>query len=321
MPIQSQKFEFELANGTRLAATRLAPEKGRPRSTIVFVHGLTAAHDIPQYHYYLSALAARGHEIIAFDQPGHGEGTGTFEPGRSVSALGEVLAQLKQGKTAIGRRNQVLLASHSLGGAVIAKHLATEPEQPLPKVLGVMMFAPPWRVKELGSMHAIEAAARASAILPEGYVRNLVAGIGTSAFHPRMSGVRERIEAVRHVLKHAREGLIVDRLKAANVDSLMKSISEIPDTAAMLQQAAAGRRLPPTLVVLGTKDRIVGTADESRRKAFTVELRKAGVDVQEMSLPHVFGLDREGLSKMDELAALAHRKIMQISTARRGRTK
>ncbi|MEW5955126.1 MAG: alpha/beta fold hydrolase [Candidatus Micrarchaeota archaeon] len=312
MPVERREFEFRLSNGTRLAATRLRPAE--PKSTIVFVHGLSASHDIPQYRHFLSSLAERGHEVIAFDQPGHGNADEPFSSERSVTALSEVLKQLAEGTSAAGVRKQVFLVGHSLGGAVIASHLANA-EKTGPEVRGVLVFAPPWRLKELTHVRAAEAAARASAMIPGSYVWNLLAGAGAAALHPRMTTLRERVDAVAEALKAGGKGVVLDKMRHSSIQALVQSIAEIPDTAATLQKAAKTRPLPATVVVLGTQDRIVGTADPKRRKEFAAELRKAGAEVLEEPLPHVFKMDDEGMRRMSDLAGLADRKIREMLSA------
>ena len=305
-------FEFKLSDGTRLAATHFKPSN--PKSTIVFVHGLSASRDTPQYKHFLAQLAEKGHEVIAFDQPGHGSAEEPFSPQRSVKALNEVLDQLSKGTSAVGLRKQVFLVGHSLGGAVIASHLA-QARKTGPRVQGVLVFAPPWRLKELAHVRAAQAVARASAMLPGSHVWNLLAGIGVTALHLRMTTLRERVDAVASVLKQRGKTLVVDKMKHASLQTLLKSIYEIPDTAAMLKEAARASPLPFTLVVLGTRDRIVGTADAKRRKAFAAELKAAGAQVIEKPFPHVFKMDENGKKQMNALAELADEKITEIISA------
>ncbi|NYZ75438.1 alpha/beta fold hydrolase [Candidatus Micrarchaeota archaeon] len=312
MQFSRKQFEFTLADGTKLSATRLNPITQEKQSTIVFIHGLTAAHDIPQYRHFLSALAEKGHEVIAFDQPGHGNAEKPFSAERSVNALSEVLAQLEKGSSPLGKRHEVFLAGHSLGGAIIASHLAAGRQKHSAEVRGVLVFAPPWRLKELTHVRAAEAAARASAMIPGSYVWNLVAGAGAAALHPRMSTLRERVDAVADVLKHRGKGITVDKMTHSSLEALVKSISEIPDTAEMLQKAARTSNLPATTVVLGTLDRIVGTADAKRRKAFAAELRAAGAEVLEKPFPHVFKMDEEGKRQIGALAEIADEKIRKM---------
>jgi len=318
MQFSRKQFEFELEDGTRLSATHLNPLSQEKKSTIVFVHGLSAAHDIPQYRHFLSALVEKGHEVIAFDQPGHGNAEKPFSAESSVKALSEVLSQLSKGTSPVGRRQEVFLAGHSLGGAIIASHLAAGKKSV--DVKGVIVFAPPWRLKELTHVRAAEAAARASAMIPGSYIWNLLAGAGAAALHPRMSTLRERVDAVGDVLKNRGKGVTVDKMTHSSLEALVKSIAEIPDTAEMLQKAARVSTLPATIVVLGTQDRIVGTADEKRRKAFATELKAAGAEVLEKPFPHVFKMDGEGKKQITALAELADEKITKmLSASPRGR--
>jgi pimeloyl-ACP methyl ester carboxylesterase len=149
----AQAFEVVADDGVKLAAlhlpaarqTRLmqqpehAHDPGLPPPSpsplpVVFAHGWTETKEV--YFRFARLLLARGHDVILFDQRGHGDSGGQFSSIGSLETrdLRRVIDEAaRQGF--IGQR--VITMGISMGGAAVLCEAADDP-----RVAGVVSFAP-----------------------------------------------------------------------------------------------------------------------------------------------------------------------------------
>jgi pimeloyl-ACP methyl ester carboxylesterase len=100
--------------------------------TVLLAHGWSGAAS--QLHAFVAPLVARGHHVLAFDQPGHGESSGRYATLLDFARATEAVAK------AYGPVDAVI--AHSLGatGAALALSRGLRAER-------VVLIAPPGRVQ------------------------------------------------------------------------------------------------------------------------------------------------------------------------------
>lgn len=116
---------------------------GRPRGTVLVVHGL-GEHG-GRYGHVVAHLAAQGWATVLFDQRGHGQSGG---PRGGIAAADSLLADLGRlvSDTRQGAPGPLVLLGHSMGGLVVGRFVAEGlPARPAPwwqPVDGLVMSSP-----------------------------------------------------------------------------------------------------------------------------------------------------------------------------------
>jgi len=121
-------LSLRTADGLTLALGEWAPA-APSRGTVLLVHGL--GEHMGRYAHVAAALCARGWQVFAYDQRGHGSSEGAR--GR-LSAVDDLLFDLAGVIDAVRARSPdpLVLLGHSLGGLVVARFVAGGLEVPRP---------------------------------------------------------------------------------------------------------------------------------------------------------------------------------------------
>jgi pimeloyl-ACP methyl ester carboxylesterase len=119
LPETSQRTN--LSKPVRVAYVEL--NKGGPKGTLVFLHGLGSY--LKFWYYQLEPFAAQGWHVVAIDLPGFGKSDkpGTFP--YTMEALGDAASELV---TQLGIK-QAILVGHSMGGQTALSWAIRKPEQ------------------------------------------------------------------------------------------------------------------------------------------------------------------------------------------------
>lgn len=111
------------ANGCRLETTIVEKPAGSGRGTVVLFHGISANKKIMSY--WARGFAEQGLQVYVPDLPGHGRTPGPFSPARAEQC-GEALLLEILSRGAISR-DRMILAGHSMGGAIAERIAARVP--------------------------------------------------------------------------------------------------------------------------------------------------------------------------------------------------
>ncbi|MBI5157151.1 MAG: lysophospholipase [Acidimicrobiia bacterium] len=213
------------ADGTTLASHHWDPP-GRPRSTVVLVHGL--GEHAGRYRHVGEMLAGRGHAVRATDLRGFGSSGGRRAHLRDWEHhLDDLAGDIAEAR---GGNSPVVLLGHSLGGLVALSYALSD--RPAPDLL--VLSAP---ALENDLPRSKQVAARIlGTIAPKLHIRNGLRGDQLS----RDPTVGERYFADPLVLHHTTTGYGRHALRAA----------------ARARADLAGLRIP-TLVLHGAADPII----------------------------------------------------------------
>ncbi|WAC58134.1 alpha/beta fold hydrolase [Gordonia sp. SL306] len=131
--VEPERIPVEAVGGARLNVERYAPAEAGDGDIVVMVHGWTCniAYWYPQINHL-----ARTHDVVAYDQRGHG----TSQLGRTrptIAMLGQDLDAVLSAAVPEGRR--AILVGHSMGGMTIMSWAAQYPEKVGSLVSGVAL--------------------------------------------------------------------------------------------------------------------------------------------------------------------------------------
>jgi proline iminopeptidase len=114
---------WDLPTGSRIAYTRLAPDKPTHTEPILFVHGGPGVPDMAGDAAYFGRLRDAGYVVYVYDQLGSGRSSRLQDPrGYSVD---RDAADLEAIRNQIGAE-KVILIGHSYGAAVAATYIARQ---------------------------------------------------------------------------------------------------------------------------------------------------------------------------------------------------
>src|SRR5713226_4826062 len=130
-PYRERTFRFD-AGGCRLETTIVEKQGGGSSGSVLLFHGISANKKIMSY--LARGFAEEGLRVYAPDFPGHGRTPGPFSPARAEQC-GEALVRELLARGAISR-DRMILAGHSMGGAVAIRIAARVP------VGGVIAISP-----------------------------------------------------------------------------------------------------------------------------------------------------------------------------------
>jgi lysophospholipase len=137
---------WTVPDGARLAVRRLRPQ-GRPRGSIIIVHGW--GEHSGRYGHVAAWLAGQGLDVTGYDQRGHGRSTGRRgDVARFAQYLADVVALRK--RLQADAPGPQLLLGHSFGGLVVLRYLETAPEELTGAIcispfLALAMPVPAWK--------------------------------------------------------------------------------------------------------------------------------------------------------------------------------
>lgn len=128
---EGEALTVPTADGAEIAVTIAGPATGR---TFVLVHGWT--HDRRIWGAVAQRLADRGHQVVLYDQRGHGESSIGAE-GLSLQALA---ADMEAVLRAVDARDAVL-AGHSMGGMAAQAFAINHPDSVRDRVGAIAMVS------------------------------------------------------------------------------------------------------------------------------------------------------------------------------------
>jgi alpha-beta hydrolase superfamily lysophospholipase len=99
------------------------PEPPKEKAKILLIHGL--GEHIGRYNNLASSLYQAGYSVIAYDQYGHGLSTGSRG---DIDCEDRLTEDLKKIILTIETKLPIVLLGHSLGGLVVQRVLAENPE-------------------------------------------------------------------------------------------------------------------------------------------------------------------------------------------------
>lgn len=112
---------------------------GTPAATILLLHGF--GEHAGRYTEFEEAAAARGFDVLSYDQPGHGR----FVKDKAVVDVAELITVHRRARAqalAEGRSDNLVLFGHSMGGLVTAASALIDPDQ----LSAVILSGPAFRV-------------------------------------------------------------------------------------------------------------------------------------------------------------------------------
>ncbi len=129
-----QRFKAVSHDGTTLACVRFAAKHPTDRPTVVIAHGWM---EVKECHLRtVELLVGEGHDVILFDQRGHGDSGGRFTT-FGVWEQHDVRAVVDEVESRGWLRGGVATMGLSLGAAAVLMHAADDP-----RVQGVVAVAP-----------------------------------------------------------------------------------------------------------------------------------------------------------------------------------
>ena len=229
---------------------------GRPVNTIqlgsgpplVFVHGLSGSW--PNWLEQL-AVFAREHRVIALDLPGFGH-----SPGRAGELSMHGYAELLEELLAKLGLQDVTLVGNSMGGLIAAETAASFPERVRRLVLispaGISTYRNRLTVRTMPAVRRFQQA--------------LALGAAWTASHADRLASRPRLRdaILKGVVAHPSRlygPLAAEQLRGAGTDGFLEALEEILefDLRPRLELISC-----PTLIVWGTKDRLITWRDAAR---------------------------------------------------------
>lgn len=123
--MNEEKGWFESGDGTRLMWRRQRPD-GKPRATLLFVHGL--AEHSGRYLHVFDRFSAAGYDCWAFDYRCHGESPGLrVHVDRFDEFVDDVAAAHRMVRDT-APQGPLVLVGHSQGGLLALRYVVTHPE-------------------------------------------------------------------------------------------------------------------------------------------------------------------------------------------------
>ncbi|WKB50997.1 alpha/beta hydrolase [Eleftheria terrae] len=222
--------ELTVADGTRLALRSWPAPPGRPRGTVLLVHGL--GEHSGRYEQVGQHLRAAGFSVESYDHRGHGRSQG---PRGGLARPDDLLQDLAAVIDRLRARHDgpLLLLGHSMGGLVAARFVADA----LRPVDGLVLSSPALDAGLSAFNRALLAAAHAVA-------RNVALGNGLDAQY--ISHDPAVVRAYRD------DPLVHDRVTARLVRFLV-------DAGVYTRERAAQWQVP-TLLMWAGSDRLVSPA-------------------------------------------------------------
>ena len=132
--LPSEWFTVRADDGVELDAVRFPAQAGEGRPPVVFCHGWT---ETKEFHFRLPRLLAPlGHDVILFDQRGHGRSGGKLST-LGVMERHDLRAVIDEGAARGWVRDRVVTMGVSMGGAAVLMNAAADA-----RVAGVVSYAP-----------------------------------------------------------------------------------------------------------------------------------------------------------------------------------
>jgi pimeloyl-ACP methyl ester carboxylesterase len=260
-----------VGRGLRLRVVESGPANGHP---VLLVHGWGAC--LYTYRYLLPALARAGRRAFALDLRGHGlsdkpRGAGRYTADALCRDVLDLLDALELGR--------VDLIGHSLGGAVTLQIALRSPERVRRLVLAAPVGLAPVRLRRVGQLLTPR--------FTNLFARYLTPRWLTSVLLHGTYGVPSRVpdEAVDEYWAPSQFPDYYRALRA-----LLAEFSWAPTSADEL-----GRVVHPTLVILGTADRLIPDA---------------GARVSALPSATVLSLQGAGHLGLEECAAETNRAVI-----------
>ncbi len=255
----------------------------REKPPVLFLHGITSSSSRDElYQPFFRQLVAQGYRVIAFDMRGHGDNPHEFNAKEMTQDVLRALRQLKRNGV-----HHVILAGHSLGAVVAVDALASNTRNDIPEISALALFAPP---NDLKTNPLAVVAHTALTNLPENARLQTSGACALQKIYPLLDPANRGLQHVTRLLHPTltQDGGIQARfLRVTNPRSFAEELIKFPVFTEAIAKLADAKRLPPTRVILGSKDWIAGTINPRERRTIQKALMEKGVLVNILPIGHI----------------------------------